>query len=169
MKVQVVCPACGAEIEGDLAPGEAFACPGCGASCVAPVGASTPPPLPAEEWPAPFVGPPAFSPAVRAALLRALRAERESGSVPEAASAFVSSCYSEQRLVDIHKRAQAGHDLSELDDLYREHFAPIFAAAVDERAKAVRSKRRLREAIYLAIGAWMLVRICGCIIRGTST
>lgn len=165
MKVQVVCPSCGAEIEGDLAPGETFACPGCGTECRAPAEKSAPPPHPAEEWPAPFVGPPAFSPSVRADLLRALRAERETGAVPAAAEAFVASCYSEQRLLDIHKRATAGHDLSELDDLYRSHFAPVYAAAVDALAKTVKRRRRIREAIYLAIGAWVLFKICGCILR----
>ena len=36
MQFEISCPACGAEVSGDLAPGEAFACPGCGASCFAP-------------------------------------------------------------------------------------------------------------------------------------
>lgn len=162
MKTETPCPICGAVVEHDLPPGEDFECPNCKATVI------VPDPKEREEWPEPFVGPPAFSPAVRAALLRALRAERDEGAVPDGAEAFVESCFSEQRLLDIHKRAKAGHDLSELDDLYREHYAPIYAAAVDAVERRVKRRRRIHRLIWAAVIVFALVRGCSCLVRSAE-
>lgn len=162
MKTETTCPICGAVIEHDLPPGEDFDCPNCKATVI------VPDPKEREEWPEPFVGPPAFSPSVRAALLRALRAERDEGAIPDGAEAFVESCFSEQRLLDIHKRAKAGHDLSELDDLYREHYAPIYAAAVDAVERRVKRKRRIHRLVWAAVIVFALVRGCSCLVRSAE-
>ena len=162
MKTETPCPICGVVVEHDLPPGEDFECPNCKATVI------VPDPKEREQWPEPFVGPPTFSPAVRAALLRALRAERDEGAVPDGAEAFVESCFSERRLLDIHKRAKAGHDLSELDDLYREHYAPIYAAAVDELERRVKRKRRIRRLVWAAVIVFALVRGCSSLMRSAE-
>ena len=165
MQFKISCPACGAEVSGDLAPGEAFACPGCGASCVAP--SAAPPPLP--PWPAPAVGDPAFTPDRRAALLRALRAEHDSGELPEGSEAFVASMFSPSRLESIGKRAKSGADLSEADALYMEHYTPVYAATVDELERKKRRAALPWNVCKIAFGVFLVWKICGCIYRGAAT
>lgn len=164
MQFETTCPSCGAEVSGDLAPGESFACPGCGAECLAPP--SAPPPLP--SWPAPAVGDPTFTPDRRAALLRALRAEHESGELPEGSEAFVASMFSPSRLESIGKRAKSGADLSEADALYFEHYTPVYAAAVDEIERRVKRKRTLRRLAWTAAIVFALVRGCSCLVRSAE-
>lgn len=164
MQFEITCPSCGAEVSGDLAPGEPFACPGCGAECHAP--AAAPPPLP--QWPAPAVGDPTFTPDRRAALLRALRAEHESGELPEGSEAFVASMFSPSRLESIGKRAKSGADLSEADALYFEHYTPVYAAAVDELERRVKRKRRIRRLVWAAVIVFALVRGCSSLMRSAE-
>lgn len=161
MQFETTCPSCGAEVSGDLAPGESFACPGCGAECRAP--SSAPPPL--SPWPAPAVGDPTFTPDRRAALLRALRAEHESGELPEGSEAFVASMFSPSRLESIGKRAKSGADLSEADALYLEHYTPVYAAAVDELERRVKRKRLLRRLAWTAAIILALARGCSCLVH----
>ena len=114
MKTETTCPICGAVVEHNLPPGEDFECPNCKATVI------VPDPKEREEWPEPAVGDPTFTPDRRAALLRALRAEHESGELPEGSEAFVASMFSPSRLEAIGKRAKSGADLSEADALYGE-------------------------------------------------
>lgn len=159
MKTETTCPICGAVVEHDLPPGEDFECPNCKATVIVPH------PKEREEWPAPAAGDPTFTPDRRAALLRALRAEHESGELPEGSEAFVASMFSLSRLESIGKRAKSGADLSEADALYMEHYAPIYAAAVDSVERRVKRKRRIRRLVWAAVFLFLFVRFCGCVAR----
>lgn len=159
MKTETTCPICGAVVEHDLPPGEDFECPNCKATVI------VPDPKEREEWPAPAVGDPTFTPDRRAALLRALRAEHESGELPEGSEAFVASMFSPSRLESIGKRAKSGADLSEADALYMEHYTPVYAAAVDEIERRAKRKRLLSRLAWTAVFLLLFVRFCGCVAR----
>jgi len=162
MKTETPCPICGAVVEHDLPPGEDFECPNCKATVI------VPDPKEREEWPAPAVGDPTFTPDRRAALLRALRAKHENGELPEGSEAFVASMFSPSRLESIGKRAKSGADLSEADALYMEHYTPVYAAAVDEIERRVKRKRTLRRLAWAAVIVFALVRGCSCLVRSAE-